>query len=89
MNLNKKNIDFFTQHGWLKITSMFKKKEIDIIEKKIDFFLKNKALKYKGRDINFADNSKNVKNINSFHKLHDVNWIKKLGNTKKITNFNA
>jgi ectoine hydroxylase-related dioxygenase (phytanoyl-CoA dioxygenase family) len=87
MNLNKKNIDFFTQHGWLKITSMFKKKEIDIIEKKIDFFLKNKASQYKGRDINFADNSKNVKNINSFHKLHDVNWIKKLGNTKKITNF--
>ena len=42
MNLNKKDIDFYTEHGWLKVSSMFKKKEISIIEKKIDFFLRKK-----------------------------------------------
>ncbi len=87
MNLNKKDIDFYTEHGWLKVSSMFKKKEISIIEKRIDFFFKKKASKYQGRDINFADNSKNLKNINSFHKLHDLNWIKKLSKVRKITNY--
>ena len=85
MTLNSKDISFFFQHGWLKVSSLFSKKEIEIIERKINSFFKKHISKYDGRDINYADNSKDINKINSFHKLHDLTWIKKLSGMKKIT----
>ena len=44
MVLNFKKIDFFKSNGWLKADSFLTEKEVNIITKKINLFLKNYRL---------------------------------------------
>tara|TARA_A100001011_G_scaffold399855_2_gene510586 strand:+ start:244 stop:999 length:756 start_codon:yes stop_codon:yes gene_type:complete len=85
MQLKKKEIDFFKMHGWLRVKSFLNKNDTKSINNKINSFLKKNADKYTGRDINFVGNNKLISKINSFHKLHDLNFIKKFSRTKKIS----
>ena len=55
--------------------------------------MKKNAYKYSGRDINYLGNTKKFSKINSFHRLHDLKWIKSFikqdkiyNNTKKLLN---
>lgn len=80
----KKNYD---KNGWVIVKSIFTKKEVNEINKKIDIFLNKSVKKYYGKNINFADDkksSKDIKNINSFHKLADSAYIKEKSKSKKI-----
>jgi phytanoyl-CoA hydroxylase len=70
--------------GWAKFENLFSTKEVNIIKKKINSFLKKNHKKYSGRDVNYTDNDKNWKKINSFHKLHDFNFIKNFSKKNKI-----
>ena len=49
--------DYFTKHymdnGWINIKNFFTKKEVSLVRKKINHFLRLNYKKYKGRDINF------------------------------------
>ena len=80
--------DYFTKNyfnnGWVKIEKFFTKKEVSYIKKKINFFLKLNYKKYKGRDINFIGDQKKFSYINTFHKLHDFNFIKKIASEKRV-----
>ena len=69
--------------GWAKIPSFLNSSQSKNIKEKINSFVKKKIKKYEGRDINFIDTKKNYKDLNSFHKLSDLSWIKKLGKSKK------
>lgn len=93
MQISKKEIIFFKSHGWLKVNSFLNKSELKVVKNKINNFLKKNASKYSGRDINYLDNTKNFSKINSFHRLHDLKWIKSFikqdkiyNNTKKLLN---
>lgn len=78
--------NFFEDNGWVKIKNFSNKSEISLIKKNINIFLRENCKNYSGRDINFISNKKNWKNINSFHKLHDCNFIQKFSKKKKIVN---
>ena len=73
---NKKN-------GWVKIENFLSKKDLYKIKKKIDIFLQNESKNYRGRDINFVGKSNDPKKINSFHKMHDLKWVKEFSKKKK------
>lgn len=77
------DIKFFKDNGWVKIENFTSKSEIRNLKKKINEFLKKNYNKYTGRDINFLSEKKNWNNINSFHKLHDCNFILKFSQKKK------
>ena len=79
-----KNFTEFDKKGWTVIRNFFSKKEIKSYENKIENFLTKKINSYSGRDINFASNKKQVKEINSFHKMHDLSWVRKFSKQKKI-----
>ena len=81
---NEFNIKFFKDNGWVKIENFSSKSEIGKLKKNINEFLKKNYNKYSGRDINFLSEKKNWRNINSFHKLHDCNFILKFSQKKKI-----
>ena len=81
--LNKK-ADFYNRFGWVKIENFFKKNEIKNIQNKINKFLRKSLKRYNGRNINFASNQRTVEDINSFHRMHDFDWIKKLANQKGL-----
>ena len=87
MVLDFKKIDFFKSNGWLKVDSFLTEKEVNMITKKINLFLKKKSKNYNGRDINYTGDNSKISQINSFHKLHDLTAIKKFSEQKKITNF--
>ena len=74
----------YFNNGWVKIEKFFTKKEVSYIKKKINFFLKLNYKKYKGRDINFIGDQKKFSYINTFHKLHDFNFIKKIASEKRV-----
>ena len=78
------NTKLFNDNGWVKIRNFSTKSEINEIKKKINQFLRKNYKQYSGRDINFLSNKKDWKNINSFHKLHDCNFIQKFSKKKKI-----
>ena len=78
------NTTFFKDNGWVKIKNFSTKSEINKIKKNINKFLSENYEHYSGRDINFLSNKKDWKNINSFHKLHDCNFIQKFSKKNKI-----
>ena len=69
----KKKLD---QKGWIIIKRFLSKKEIKKYKNIIYNFLKKNHLKFKGRYINYADNSREFKKINSFHKLEECKSVK-------------
>lgn len=75
---------FFNENGWCIIRNLFSKNELKKINDQLKIFLKKNFKKYSGRDINFAGKKKLLNQINSFHKLNDCNYFKKLSNKKKI-----
>jgi phytanoyl-CoA hydroxylase len=79
----KKKLD---SRGWIVIKNFLSKKEINKYKKIIYNFLKKNHLKYKGRYINYAENSRDFKKINSFHKLEACTSVKKFFNKSKINN---
>jgi len=74
----------YLDNGWIVKKNFLKKKEVLIIKNKVTSFLKKNYKKYKGRDINFLSEKKSFTNINTFHKLHDFKYIKKLSKKKLI-----
>ena len=81
-DLNK-IVRFYNTKGWVKIPGFLDKKELNSIKKKINSFLESSKKNYNGRDINYANSNE----INSFHKMHDLSWVKKISKKKKILNF--
>tara|TARA_B000000441_G_C21675250_1_gene309865 strand:- start:13 stop:774 length:762 start_codon:yes stop_codon:yes gene_type:complete len=84
--INSSNKDFFIENGWLKVSCLFKKEEIKKITNEVNKFLRKNFLKYNGRDINFTNYSKKFNQINSFHKLDDCKFVKKLSKNRKLVN---
>lgn len=76
-------VEEYKEKGWIKIKNFFSEKEIFEIKNKVKKFINQNSKIYKGRHINYATNKKNSK-INSFHKLADSPWIKKISKNKKI-----
>ncbi len=74
----------FKKKGWIVEKRIFNKSEINIIKSKINLFLEKNINKYSGRDINFFHKKKKVNEINSFHKMDDCKFIKKIAFSKKI-----
>ena len=77
----------YFDRGWVVCKKLFSQDEISSINLIINNFLEKKLNKInkKSRTINFTDNStKNVENINSFHKLAQCTEIKNLANKSSI-----
>ena len=78
------NSKFYNKNGWVVEKNLFSQKKVEDLRLSIEQYLKKNLKRYKGREINFYSKVKNVKNINSFHKLEDVPAIKNLILTSKI-----
>ena len=89
-NKTTPSVDYSTKHymdnGWTNIKNFFTKKEVSLVRKKINYSLRLNYKKYKGRDINFIGDGKKFSHINTFHKLHDFKFIKKMAHEKRIKN---
>ena len=83
-NISKHN-KAYKSKGFVVIKDLVSKSEAKKLENKTLNFIKNKIKKYSGRDINFVDNKKNIKNLHSFHRLHDFKAVLNFSKTKKIT----
>ena len=79
----KLKIEFYKLNGWVKIENFFSPSEIKKINNNIKSFLNIIQNKYDGRDINFISNKQRVRQINSFHKMHDSIWVKNFAKQKK------
>ena len=79
-----KKLTEYNKNGWTVIRNFFSKKEIENYENKIQNFLTKKINSYSGRDINFVSNKKEIREINSFHKMHDLSWVRQFSKQKKI-----
>lgn len=85
MKINKidtKDLNFYRKKGWVKIKDFLSKNELLSIKKSTYSFLRKNHKKYISGDINYVNNKKIFREINSFHKLEDNKKIKRLG--KKI-----
>ncbi len=80
----KNKINFFNANGWVIEREIFSSGEIKKIKEEIDSFLRDNINNYKGRDINFVNDVKDLNNLNSFHKMDDCNYIKKIALNSKI-----
>ena len=69
------NIDNYQKNGWIKIEKFIQYNQVKEIKKQIKNFLDKNYRKYENRHINFVNNEKKAKEINSFHKLDDCAWI--------------
>ena len=65
-----------SKNGWIVIKNFLSKKETLKYKKLIYFFLKKNHKSFKGRDINYADNTSSFNKINSFHKLEACKHVK-------------
>ena len=83
-SLNKDNLTFFNNNGWVVERNIFSISEINTIKEKINIFLKKNMSEYKGRDINYFNEVPSIENINSFHKMDDCIFIQKLALESKI-----
>ncbi len=83
--MRNNNLIEFEKNGWTVVRNFFSKKEIENYENKIQSFLTKKIKSYSGRDINFASNKKNIKEVNSFHRMHDFKWVRNFSNQKRIS----
>ena len=62
MNLNLKNFKDYSNDGVIKVNKVFSKKEISLLKKKINLYIKRNSSKLKGKDINYINNQ-----VNSIH----------------------
>ena len=76
------NIDSFQKNGWIKIERFVQPNQVKEIKNQIKIFLENNYRKYEDRYINFVNNEKKPKGINSFHKLDDCAWIRNFSKNK-------
>jgi hypothetical protein len=75
----------YDDNGWIKVDKFFSKNEVFKLNKKIDTFLKQSLKRYKGKNINFLNDSNKsnaVNEINSFHKLADSKHIRQKSKNK-------
>jgi phytanoyl-CoA hydroxylase len=80
---NQAHSNYF-KNGWVVIKNFFSKNDAKKIEKQINHCLKKNYKRYNGRDINFINGKKKFSDINSFHRLHDFRFIKKLSKKNEI-----
>jgi len=78
MNLNNKHINTYNENGVIVLKKIFKTRDIQILKKEINKYIKNYQNRLKGKEINFIDDK-----INSIHKFR-VNFFNKFANQKKI-----
>ena len=78
MTLNNIDIKNYNKNGVIVVKNVFKRKEINLLKKKINLDIKNYSSKLKGKEINFIK-----KKINSIHKFKDP-YFKKFSNQEKI-----
>ena len=78
MNLNAKQYKNYKISGVIKINSVFSSKEILVLKKNINLYVKEKKIKLKGKQINFIGNK-----VNSIHFFNDK-FFKNFSNQKKI-----
>ncbi len=79
----KKITNLYKTNGWVKVNKFLNKRELIRIQKKINHFLSSSKKNYSGRDINYASSNE----INSFHKMHDLKWVKNFSKRKKMKDF--
>ena len=77
MIFNTKDYKNYKINGVVKINNVFSLKEILLLKKKINSYIKNNRSKLKGKDINFINNQ-----VNSIHLFKD-NFFKTFSNQKK------
>lgn len=82
-NLNKIFSDY-QEKGWVKFEKFLTKKQVNYYKNKINSSLKKNHKKYTGRDINYTTNKIQLRDINSFHRMHDFKWVKNFSKSKKI-----
>ena len=80
MNLNNKHINTYNENGVIVLKKIFKIRDIQILKKEINKYIKNYQNRLKGKEINFIDDK-----INSIHKFR-VNFFNKFANQKKLKN---
>ena len=80
MKLNFKNFKSYSNDGVIKVNKVFSHKEISLLKKKIDTYIKKNLLKLKGKEINYINNQ-----VNSVHRFSD-RFFKDFANQKKILN---
>ena len=85
--IDKKIVNKYKNRGWIKINNFISKNNLSRIHHVINIFLKKNIKFYNSRHINFVNTKKNLKNINSFHKLNDCLEVKKLSKKKIIKNY--
>ena len=78
MNLNLKNFKNYSNDGVIKVNKVFSKKEISLLKKKINLYIKRNSSKLKGKEINYINNQ-----VNSIH-LFTGKFFKTFSNQKKI-----
>lgn len=80
MNLNTKDFKNYKINGVIKINNVFSSKEISLLKKRINVYIKKKGSKLKGKEINFINNE-----VNSIHLFRDK-FFKTFSNQKKLLN---
>ena len=85
LNILTKYNKTYKSKGFTVIKDFVSKREAKKLEHQTINFIKKRIKKYNGRDINFVDNKKSIKNLHSFHKLHDFKTMVNFSKTKKIT----
>ena len=79
-----KIIENYSNKGWVKINKFISANLVNKINYNLEKFLNKQLYKYDKRYINFVNNQKLFKNINSFHKLDDCKWVKDFSKKKKV-----
>jgi phytanoyl-CoA hydroxylase len=88
LNLSKLKSQY-EYNGWVKVGNFFSKKNVANLNKKINVFLSQRLKRYKGKNINFLNDSNKgngVNEINSFHKLADSKYIRQKSKNKNLLN---
>ena len=77
MNLDLKYLKNYSNDGVVKIRKVFSIKEISLLKKKINIYIKKNSSKLKGKEINYINNE-----VNSVHLFTDK-FFKTFSNQKK------
>jgi ectoine hydroxylase-related dioxygenase (phytanoyl-CoA dioxygenase family) len=85
--LNKDLILHYHEKGWVRIRNFISKKEAKFVKSLIEEFLAKQLNKFNSRNVNFANNKKEINSINSFHNLGNHPWIKKFSRKMKVKKF--
>ena len=80
------NFSQYQSRGWVIEKNVYSLIEINNIKEKIKNFFEKNLKNYSGRDINFSNNKVEIESLNSFHKMDDCDYIKKLAFSDKIYN---